>query len=247
MFFDEEIFVGIDPGGGRSQTVWAAINLQGDVLSIREGTIDEAVTFVLGIPRVTVAINSPASVSHQLLNDPQVRAGLQPRPKPGKYSQYRVCEYLLKCRNIRLIPAPSQPELAPDWMQKGFNLFNELKRIESVQVIETNAHAAFCGLLGRIPFLKQTSEGRIQRQIVLIQGGLHLKDPLQYYEEITRRKLLQGILPDETIFTSRELDALVSAFTARQSIHFIEDALYLGELQEGQISLPVKSLKDHYR
>lgn len=226
--------------------LWAAINLKGELLAIREGTVEDVITFIRGIPQVAVCINSPAGVSAQLISNPQIRATLNPQPRAGKYSRFRVCEYLLKCRNIRLIPASAKQDQAPDWMIKGFALFNGLMKIDALPVFETNAHAAFCALLGRIPFLKQTSEGQIQRQLVLIQAGLQLADPLNYYEEITRRKLLQGILPDGKIYSSRELDALVSALNARQQIHFPDEAIILGEPQEGQISLPVKSLKDHY-
>jgi hypothetical protein len=37
---------------------------------------------------------------------------------------------------------------------------------------------------------------------------------MEFFEEITRYKLMQGILPFENLYSSKELDALVGAYVA---------------------------------
>ena len=61
---------------------------------------------------------------------------------------------------------------------------------------------------------RRTVDGRIQRALILYEEGLQFGDPMDYYEEITRHKLLQGILPAETIYSIRQLDALAAAYIA---------------------------------
>ncbi len=58
--------------------------------------------------------------------------------------------------------------------------------------LETHPHAAFCALLGQLPLPKPTLEGRLQRQIVLYEQGMGIKDPMGFFEEITRHKLVAG-------------------------------------------------------
>ena len=74
-------------------------------------------------------------------------------------------------------------------------------------------------LLGQLPLPKPTLEGRLQRQLVLFEQDMGIKDPMEFFEEITRHRLLKGILPIECIYTSEELDALVAAFTAYLAVN----------------------------
>ena len=63
-------------------------------------------------------------------------------------------------------------------------------------------------------FARQSLEGRLQRALILYEEGLQIPDPMDFFEEITRHKLLQGVLPAENVYTSRQLDALVMAYVA---------------------------------
>jgi hypothetical protein len=63
-------------------------------------------------------------------------------------------------------------------------------------------------------FPRQSLEGRIQRALILYDEGLQLPDPMDFFEEITRHKLLQGMLPTENLYSSTQLDALVMAYVA---------------------------------
>jgi predicted RNase H-like nuclease len=114
------------------------------------------------------------------------------------------------------------------------------------QWLETHPHAAYCALLGKLPLPKPTLEGRLQRQLVLYEQDMGIKDPMEFFEEITRHRLLKGVLPTEFIYTSEELDALVAAFTAYLATSKPGEVVWVGNKQEGQIVLPVSELKEVY-
>jgi len=63
-------------------------------------------------------------------------------------------------------------------------------------------------------FPRQSLEGRLQRALILYDEGLQIPDPMDFFEEVTRHKILQGILPAENIYSTRQLDALMMAYVA---------------------------------
>jgi hypothetical protein len=97
-----------------------------------------------------------------------------------------------------------------------------------------------------LPLSKPTLEGRLQRQLALYERGLGIKDPMVFFEEITRHRLVKGILPLEVIYTPEQLDALVAAYTAYVAANKPEDVLFIGAKEEGSILLPVGDLKERY-
>jgi hypothetical protein len=246
MLFDQDIFVGVDPAAGNPAFIWVALDVHKEVVACRNGSQDDLIQFIQGIPRVSVAINSPRTSSLHLMDDTTYRQGISPIPRSGRFLDYRVCEYLLRVRNIRVLPVPLDIRKAPVWMKHAFVLYDRLEKIPIIRTIEVQAHASFCSLLGKIPFLKNTLEGKIQRQLVLVDQKVHLPEPMDFFEEITRRRLLQGVLPTGILKSARELDSLVSAFTAWQQIYQPEQTIALGDPQEGQIILPINKLKDKY-
>jgi hypothetical protein len=48
---------------------------------------------------------------------------------------------------------------------------------------------------------------------------LRITDPVDMFEEITRYKLIQGILPFDNLPSSKELDALVAAYLAWMTLN----------------------------
>jgi hypothetical protein len=85
---------------------------------------------------------------------------------------------------------------------------------ETRQWFKADADESFSALLHKKLLSRRTLEGRIQRALVLYDQGLQINDPMEFFEEITRYRLTQGILPLETLYTSKELDALVAAYVA---------------------------------
>jgi predicted RNase H-like nuclease len=137
----------------------------------------------------------------------------------------------------------------------GMQLYVELRNIggqplskleASIRWIETHPHAAFSALLGHLPLPKPSLEGRLQRQLVLFECNLGINDPMEYFEEVTRHRILSGNLPKEMIYSAEELDALVAAYTAYLFYHLPNETTRVGDVGEGQIIIPVKELKVKY-
>lgn len=54
-------------------------------------------------------------------------------------------------------------------------------------------------MTGAVP-QPETLEGLIQRQLVLFEAGMRIKDPMDFFEEITRYKMVKGIFPMELLY-----------------------------------------------
>lgn len=97
-------------------------------------------------------------------------------------------------------------------IQMGFTAYTQKNTPR--QFLETNSQDCFHALIGKKPFPRRTLEGRLQRSAVLYDQGLQISDPIEAFEEITRYKLVQGILPLENIHSTKQLDALMAAYLA---------------------------------
>jgi hypothetical protein len=111
---------------------------------------------------------------------------------------------------------------------------------ETRQWLKADADESFRALLQKKLLPQRTLEGRIQRALVLYDQGLQINDPMEFFEEITRYKLIQGILPLENLYTSKELDALVAAYVAWMTVNKPGQFIIQGEFilpSQGQNSL----------
>jgi len=102
-------------------------------------------------------------------------------------------------------------------VQAGFKPFSQ--KSHPRQWMETEAQDCFQALSGHKLLPHRLLEGRLQRSAILYEQGLQITDPVDIFEEFTRYKLIQGILPLDRLPSSRELDALVAAYLAWMSIN----------------------------
>jgi len=255
MFTMHNTFIGIDPTAGKRPFTYAALDNELRLLSLGQARMDEVLAFAGGQRAALVAVCAPRRPNQGLMRQTALREQLSPPPRPARWQNLRLVEYLLRQHNIRCPLTPSEEKACPNWMQMGFGLYHKLEGLgyapfpcenETLQCLEVYPHACFCALLGRTPFPKELLEGRLQRQLVLYDRDLHVPDPLRFFEEITRHRLLQGILPLDNLYTPGELDALVAAFTAWMAVNHPEQSLALGDPRDGVIYLPVGELKRHY-
>jgi hypothetical protein len=140
-------------------------------------------------------------------------------------------------------------------MQQGFILNKRLKNLDyrtfpskdaAHQILEVYPHASFSVMLEILPFPKHTLEGRIQRQLILYSHDLDIPDPMYIFEEITRHRLLQGMLPIEELYQPEELDAMVAAYTAWLAGNEPENISFIGDPREGEIALPAAEILSRY-
>jgi predicted nuclease with RNAse H fold len=228
MLHSNTIFIGLDTSAGQHPCTLAALDDAGRLQALMRGEVGDALAFIGEQERAVVAVNAPAQLS------------------PGK-RQVRACDAALRAAGIMVTTTPTRVELCPAWMQSGFALYRGLEQMGGkvypvdapVQFFESHPLASFQTLLGHMPFAAHTLEGRLQRQLVLFERGLRIADPMDFFEEITRHRLLRGALPLEHVLEPDALDALVAAFTARVSAHRPAELAVLGNLLE-QVILPAR-------
>lgn len=92
--------------------------------------------------------------------------------------------------------------------------FRQLPAQSPRRWMETDSQQSFLTLCKQDLLSRRSIEGRIQRALLLHDARLRIPDPMDYFEEITRYRLMQGILPLENIYPARELDALMAAYVA---------------------------------
>ncbi len=255
MLFDKTTFIGIDPTAGQKPFTYVALDGDLRLLALGQGHLDDVLAFVGGQQNAYVAVNAPQQPNQGQMSAREVRQLLDPPPRAGRWTGFRVAEYELHARGISIPRTSDQENECSRWVQMGFNLFRGIKRLgyapypsgeASHQFMEVYPHGAYTALLERVPFPKHVLEGRIQRQLVLYLHQLKVSNPMHIFEEITRHRILQGVLPLDGLYSADELDALVAAFTALLAATQPEAVTLVGHLEEGQIVLPVAELKAHY-
>ena len=247
-------FIGVDTTAAHKAFTYAVLDRSLRVAALAEGELDEVVDFICRQEATIIAINAP---SH--LNSGRVRSAAE-QEAAGRHqvrgADLRVVEQELRGRGIMVSGTPARESSCAAWMRLGLSLYRRLGEAGfksypaedcPQQLLETHPHAAFCALIGRIPLSKPSLEGRLQRQLALFERGVRLHDPMDFFEEITRHKLLNGLLPSEVLYTPEQLDALVAAYTAWVAAEKTSQLSRLGGDEEGYIYLPVANLKEDYR
>lgn len=254
MFLTGTVFVGVDPTAAHKAFTFAVLDRDLSVLRLAEGELDEVVDFLASQAAAVVAINSPSHLNRGLVR--RSAQGDAPSNLHLRGVELRVAEHDLRRRGIQVSATGSREALCSGWVRLGFSLYAALteRGFEAYpsedcphQWLETHPQAAYCALLERSPLSKAAVEGRLQRQLALFERGLRIPDPMSYFEEITRHRLLKGILPSELVYLPEQLDALVAAYTAWTAIEKKAEFTRLGNQDEGYIALPVSSLQDHYQ
>jgi predicted nuclease with RNAse H fold len=252
MLFTDSVFIGIDPTSAHQSFTYAALDKGMNLLALSAGELDDAAAFVGGQSHAVVAVNSPSGLNRGLARE---KSREMFKSLKTRALGFRLAELELRERGISVTGTPSTLAACPAWIQSGFTLYRKLEKMgfkkypaenHAHQTLETHAHAAFCVLAGAAPLPRQSMEGKIQRQLLLFEAGMRIKDPMDFFEEITRHKMLKGSWPLELLYPPEQLDALAAAHTAWLAFHKPELISMLGDAKEGMIVLPEKNLKEKY-
>ena len=255
MLFTDSVYVGIDPASGRKSFSYAALDRGLNLVALADAEMEDLMAFLAAQRDAVVAVNAPSKVNRGLVRKRMEQERLSPGLHQIRGADLREAEHELRSRGIAVTGTPNRAELCPAWIQAGFQLYAKLDALGFQALsqdagnhrwLETHPHACFCVMLEQIPLPKPTLEGRLQRQLILHERGLRIKDPMDFFEEITRFRLMRGILPTEAIYPAETLDLLVAAFTAWLATEHPEQTYCLGDAQEGQIVLPAAELKPKY-
>jgi len=253
---NDPLFFGVVPTARAGAITCATLNTHLEIVSLISSPKDDWLASLEDIPNFAVAICGPQQPNAGLMGNEHFRQTLTPNPRSGSWKNTRLVEYLLYQQKIHIPKTRHLTLDCPSWMQSSFELFDQLKKTgcgaypapeETRQFMEINAFAAFTVLLGTKPYVKSSLEGRLQRQLILYDRGLDIPDPMRVFEEITRYKLMQGVLELEGLYTHPELDALVAAYTAWMTANQTRKITRIGDPDEGQIVLPEMGLKKTYK
>ncbi len=254
MAYDFTTFIGVEAGPNRTHPfTFAVIDRELVIRSLGSGNIRDAFSFLAGQVDALAAINSPMTTSQSLLKREEIRNTLHPGSPLSRWANLRLVEYELLQRGIHAPRAGTSRKGSPRWMRMGFQLFEEIHKLgyqaypqpaSPKQYFECQGEAVFWNLLGHSPLKKDTLEGCLQRQLVLGMCGLPVPDPMLFFEEITRHRLLNNRLPMEHLYSSVELNALAAAYTAWLAASQPQKLLKLGHEAEGFIYLPDQSVQE---
>lgn len=253
MFASQATYIGIDPTAGRGALAYAVIDSSGHVLARTQDTLENVLAFLGGQSNAVVAISSAQHPSQGLLNQDEVRQRFSP-PPTSAWARCRVVEYQLHLHGIDTPRTPPTEDDASPSVRLGFELYRRISGLgyhpfnneSPLQWIEVHANTCFWTWAGKKPLPRNIIEGRLQRQLILYETRLRLPDPMDFFEEITRFRLRQGILPVDNIFKPTTLDSLAAALTAWMVAERPEEVHWLGDPLEGMLVLPVKELKEKY-
>jgi len=253
MVLSEINYIGIDPTAGRTPFTYAVLDSDCNLVALDSGEMDDLLLFIESQVEGIVAVNGPPCPNQGLVKKELELQRLLPGQMRG--ADMRMAEYLLREKNIVISPTPAQKENCPEWMQLSFNLYNRLNQADfkpfrtensNRQWLETHPHAAFCAMLEQQPLSKPTLEGRLQRQLILHEANVGIRNPMEFFEEITRHRLKKGLFPIDLIYAPEQLDALIAAYTAYLAAREPEKIIFIGSVEEGRIVLPVSELRAKY-
>ncbi|MBE0697493.1 MAG: hypothetical protein IH586_11275, partial [Anaerolineaceae bacterium] len=221
---------------------FVALDESQQVIAIGEGDLADVLAFAAGqTGGALAAVNAAARPNLGRMKRDDVRRSLKPLPGKGKFTQLRQVEYELIQAGIEVPHTSASADRGLPWVRRGFNLIEKLETLgyasfpaedSSRQWMEVLADAAFSSLLGVAPLLAGTLEGRIQRQLALLDEGLPVPDAMDFFEEITRYKLLKSILATQDIFSQAEINARITAYTAWLADHHFDLVRRFGEEEE---------------
>ena len=241
-------FIGIDPSQRYHPYVYAALDENLHIQAVGTGPLRDVLAFLAGLDSACVAINGPQMVNQGLLDDDEDTNRLFSVPV-SKLGDLRKVEQSLLDEGIQVYRTPAVEANCMMWVKRGFKLFKRILKLgyqpfphqDKRHFLETPAEAVFGRLIGGNPLFDSLSlEGRIQRQLILYEQGVAVKDAMDFFEEVTRFRLLKGVLPADDIFEPGELNAIGCAYLAWLMHHKPEKVESMGDKREGEIFLPNK-------
>lgn len=247
MVSERTVFLGIDPGSGREGMTYVALDIEKRVLAIGGGKIQDVLAFAAGQFDVLAAVNCLIKPLKEPSSS-EVQQRLFPEFADDLFGRLRKeAAERLEASGGGGISSLAEKD-SRSAQQRSEILVQQLKELgycafpdedQKRQWLRFSAQAAFLSLGGGRLFASRSLEGRLQRQLILFEEKLPLKDPMDFFEEVTRRRLLLGRLPYEMIYAPGELNALVGAYTAWLAVFEEQRVSKQEDGSEGGWALPL--------
>lgn len=248
MLFSGELYIGIDLTRGEKSITYAALDQDLETVTLTQGDYSSLLAFLGGQQKAVLGICGPAQPNAGILVDAESRTRFLIELGKGRPGNMRVAEYQLRQQKLPVYQTPDSASSAPDWMKTSFKLYKHLLKTgyqayfagchADRQMVETLPEAGYSAWLPGEVLSRNSFHGRLQRQLALYDLGVNLPDPMSFFEEITRFKIMQGALPEKIVFSAGMLSALGAAYLAWQTQHQTGEIALVGIRQEGQIAVP---------
>jgi len=252
MLFSGELYVGVNLTRGEKSISYAALNHDLEPVTLAQDDYPSLLAYLGGQQQAVVGVYGPAKPNANILVDAERRSQFLIELSKGRPGNMRVAEYQLKQHKLPTFQTPASEMDAPLWMRTSFKLYRYLHKAgyqdyfvgcqAERQVVEVMPEVGFRAWMEGDLLPRNSFYGRMQRQLILYDLGIDLPDPMQFFEEVTRYKILQGILPDKAVLNVGMLIALGAAFMAWQTQQESEKIALVGLAQEGQIAVPASVL-----
>ena len=246
---NQAIFMGIDPSIQGGLLAYAHLDIHLHPTMVGLGGLEEVLGIVGEMQPKMIGIGAPPNLNGGIISNSDKRIERGIPIGRGRPMDCRVGEFEILQRGIEIYRTPSLEEKTKGWMREGFEVY---KRLETMGFssyhensggqlwIEAPTETCYWLWLERKPMAPDSLEGRIQRQLSLYDLGMDIPDPMLFFEEITRYRLLKGILVEDGLYASAELHALAGAYMAWAVIQRPEEVTFLGDAEEGQFAVPNK-------
>jgi hypothetical protein len=238
---DDTCFAGIDVNSRPPYYTIIALTAARTILLDVSGNWEEIRTCLEPFNQITIAINSPIEANNGFLS-----LSHRIKHKPGKWPDIRLIEFDLEEYGAPIYHTPKKKSNLLAGQKYGFSLvaalnqtgFSEYGENTLKSYVEVPSETAFWSIERKPLFEDISFIGRIQRQLLLLDLGLQVPDPMDFFEELTRFKLQTGNVPLEMVYELPRLNAFINAYTALQIQENPSGIAKLGYPQEGFIYLP---------
>lgn len=232
-------YIGIDLASGKYPFTFAALDAGRTIIAQGHGHMEDILAYCAGQPSAVLAINAPSPLPGTV--------------DPAPAGQIPTIEEVLSAHGYPVSRVIYDPDSAPLRLKRGFALYQRLIHMgyqpygngEPAHTwLEVDSEACYWAWLGEPTLDGRTLEGCQQRQLILNNEGWPVPDPMDFYEEITRHRLLHGNLPFGMIMSLRMLHALAAAVTAWTVVNKPAQSCRLGREGGRQIHFPVPALPE---
>lgn len=234
-----QTYIGIDVQAAQKPYFYSALNSNLEIIACGHGRLEDVTAYLAGQSSALVAVNGPVCLPQN-----SVQIGLFEAGDLTGHPAARSGDRELEARGFFDLAVPEHAKKAPLWVDRSLVLAEALKKLEYTMdggrriYLETQSDAAYWLAAGVVPYDSRSLEGRLQRQMLLWEFGLPVKDPMNFLEEFTRFRLRTSQVPMEQILPGHELRAMIAASTAWLVDNHPERVEHFGAVNAGEIILP---------
>jgi hypothetical protein len=234
-----QTYIGIDVQAVQKPYFYSAMNSNLEVIACGHGRLPDVTAYLAGQTSALVAVNGPVCLPHD-----SVQIGLFEGGEDGSQPVTRAGDRELEDRGFHDLAVQDHMKKTPLWVERSLELAESLARLEYSQkggqkkYFETQSDAAYWLATGAMPYESRSLEGRLQRQLLLWEFGMAVKDPMNFLEEFTRFRLRTSQVPMDQILPGHELRAMIAASTAWLLDNHPERVEHFGVDTAGEIILP---------